>query len=237
MKIIDIINNSNKPELYTKGTSVMWTDEYISKQLLDIHLNKEVDLGSRKEATIKSTVEWILRNVDKSNFNILDLGCGPGLYTELLAEKGYNVTGVDFSKCSIEYAREQALKKKLDIKYVNKNYLELEFKENVFDLVIIIYTDFGVLLPEKREKLLGKISRVLKPGGVFIFDVLNDKNIKNKTSPLNWEAAEKGFWKNEPYLVLSNFFLYEEEKVILYQHNVIDGKNNLNTYRFWTHFF
>ena len=87
MKIMDIIKNTSKPGLYTKGTSVMWTDEYISRQLLDIHLNKEVDLGSRKEETIKSTVEWILENVDKEQLNILDMGCGPGLYTELLAEK------------------------------------------------------------------------------------------------------------------------------------------------------
>ena len=64
MKITDIINNSSKPELYEKGDSVMWTDNHISKQLLNVHLNSEMDLASRKTLTIKSTVEWILGSTD-----------------------------------------------------------------------------------------------------------------------------------------------------------------------------
>ncbi len=39
-----------KPELYTQGTSFMWTDEHISKQLLDVHLNVDTDLASRKKS-------------------------------------------------------------------------------------------------------------------------------------------------------------------------------------------
>ena len=81
------------------------------------------------------------------------------------------------------------------------------------------------------------IKRVLKPNGVFIFDVLNDKNIENKMSPKNWETASKGFWRDEPYLALSGSFVYEEQKVILYQHIVVDTQENLSVYRFWTHFF
>ena len=38
---------------------------------------------------------------------ILDLGCGPGLYAELLAKKGHSITGVDFSENSIQYAIRQ----------------------------------------------------------------------------------------------------------------------------------
>ena len=38
-------------------------------------------------------------------------------------------------------------------------------------------------------------------------------------------------------MLLSNSFLYDEQKVILYQHNVMDEKDNLKTYRFWTHFY
>ncbi|MCP4673075.1 MAG: SAM-dependent methyltransferase, partial [Desulfobacula sp.] len=75
-----IINLSVKPDLYQKGTAVMWTDSYISKQLLKVHLNPEVDLASRKKKTIESTVQWILDKAGKRSLKILDLGCGPGLY-------------------------------------------------------------------------------------------------------------------------------------------------------------
>jgi 2-polyprenyl-3-methyl-5-hydroxy-6-metoxy-1,4-benzoquinol methylase len=237
MKIADIINNSSKPILYEKGTSVMWTDSHISTQLLDVHLNSEIDLASRKTNTIKSTVEWILGSTDLRKLNILDLGCGPGLYSELLAKKGHKVTGVDFSSHSIKYAKKEAEKKNLDIRYLNENYLELELEENSFDLVILIYTDFGVLLPPERDQLLDVIKKVLKPDGIFIFDVLNDNNIESKTSPKSWEVSEQGFWKDTPYLALSDSYFYENEKVILYQHILLDEQENMNVYRFWTHFF
>ena len=237
MKILDIHNNTTKPKLYEKGNAVMWTDKHISQQLLHVHLNSEVDLGSRKPETIDKTLDWILANSENKQLNILDLGCGPGLYSEKLAEKGHNVTGVDFSANSIEYAKKTAKNKKLKINYLQENYLNLDLEENSFDLVILIFTDFGPLLPDEREQLLLNIKRVLKPNGVFIFDVLNDKNIENKISPKNWETASEGFWKNEPYLALSESFVYKENKVVLYQHIVVDTQENLSVYRFWTHFF
>ncbi len=237
MKILDIHNNTIQPKLYEKGNAVMWTDKHISKQLLDVHLNTEVDLGSRKAKTINSTVDWILNQCENKQLNILDLGCGPGLYSEKLAQKGHNVTGVDFSENSIAYAKLEAKKKKLDINYLKENYLNLKLEENSFDLVILIFTDFGPLLPQEREVLLSNIKRVLKPNGTLIFDVLNDKNIENKLSPRGWETGNSGFWKNEPYLALSESFLYEENKVILYQHIIIDQNDNIDIYRFWTHFF
>jgi len=238
MKITEIISQSEKPELYEKGTSFMWTDEHISKQLLNIHLNADIDLGSRKKSTIVKTANWILdTQKEKGKLNILDLGCGPGLYAEIFAEKGHSITGVDISKNSIEYAKKSAKDKKLDAKYVNANYLEINLESGKYDLVVLIYTDLGVLIPSERDKLLKMIYRVLKKGGTFIFDVLKDKDIENKTSPKTWEANNSGFWKESPYLALSESFLYKEEKVILFQHNIIDTVGNIETYRFWTHFF
>ncbi len=150
----------------------MWTNPHISKQLLDIHINPDIDLGSRKKNAIERTVEWILSNCSKEKMNILDLGCGPGLYSEILAEKGHSVTGVDISKTSIEYADQEAEKKNLDIKYFNQSYLDLDF-ENQFDLAILIYTDFGVLNPGERKTILNNVRKALKPEGKFIFDFLN----------------------------------------------------------------
>jgi len=214
----------------------MWTDNHISKQLLDIHLNPDIDLASRRRASIESTVDWILNSVNLEKMNILDLGCGPGLYAELIAKRGHKVTGVDFSKNSIEYARSEALKKNLDIEYVNQNYLEL-CEENKYDLAMMLFTDFGVLTPVARKTLLQNVYRALKPNGTFIFDVLSDKDIELKVGEKSWEMEECGFWKDRPYLVLSDSYYYPKDKVILYQHIVIDDPDNFDVYRFWTHFF
>ena len=235
LKKIDIINQ--KPVLYEKGDSVMWTDEHISKQLLDIHLNPEIDAASRTPDSINDTIEFILECCNKSQMNILDLGCGPGIYSEKLTEKGHNVTGVDFSENSISYAKAQAIKKSLRINYVCKDYLELDY-ESQFDLVILIYTDFGVLLPTERKILLKNIFKSLKPNGTFVFDVLNDRNIKQKfIEQKTWSFENNGFWKPRPYLELTNGFNYSKEKVFLKQHTIIDETERIMNYRFWTHYF
>ncbi len=232
----DLLKYTERPDLYEKGTAVMWTDPYISKQLLHIHLNPDMDLASRKYSTIESTAEWVSSKASTERMKILDLGCGPGLYAELFAREGHEVTGVDFSRSSIDYARMEAGKKELNITYLNQNYLELEVPENHFDLVTLIYTDLGVLLPFERQRLLANIVKALKPGGMLIFDVLNDKNLESKVSPKGWEVAEKGFWREGPYLALSESFFYKNEKVILSQHIVVE-ESNADVYRFWTHFF
>ncbi len=238
MDIPDIISKTKKPNIYEKGTAFMWTDEHISKQLLDIHLNPDIDLGSRKKSTIEKTANWILNTQKgKGKLNIIDLGCGPGLYTEIFAKAGHNVTGIDISNNSIEYAKKSAEDKRLDIKYINSSYLEIDLESNNYDLVVMIYTDFGVLTLNERERLMKMVYRVLIKGGTFIFDVLKDNELENKTSPKTWEANNVGFWKDSPYLALAESFLYPQEKVILFQHNIIDREENIETYRFWTHFF
>ncbi len=238
MNLSDIISTIEKPKIYEKGTAFMWTDEHISKQLLNVHLNPDVDLGSRKKSSIEKTANWILdTQKEKGKLNILDLGCGPGLYTEIFAKSGHNVTGIDISKNSIEYAKKCAIDKELDIAYLNTSYLETDLQSDKYDLIVLIFTDLGVLIPTERESLLEMIFRVLKKGGTFIFDVLKDREIETKTSPKTWEASNNGFWKESPYLALSESFLYQKEKVILFQHNIVDAQENIETYRFWTHFF
>ena len=224
------------PEIYTPGTALMWVDEYISTQLLETHLSQDVELASRKETTISSTVEWILNKVPGDRLNILDLGCGPGLYTEKLAERGHIVTGMDFSSNSIHYAMESASRKKLNISYIQQNYLELDEK-NRYDLILLIFTDFGVLTPDQRKILLNNIYRALKPGGTFLFDVLNENSDMIESESRNWELAGKGFWRNHPYLALTESFYYEKQKVTLNQHIIIDEDGGTETYRFWIHTF
>ena len=236
MELHKIIKAIQKPEVYTKGTALMWTDEYISERLLEVHLNPDIELASRKATTIDNTVGWILDKVPGEGLEILDLGCGPGLYAEKLAEKGHHVSGVDFSANTISHARESASRKKLDISYRCQNYLELE-DENRYDLVMIIFTDFGVLMPEDRKRLLAKVRRALKPGGRFLFDVLNENFPVTEAGSRNWETAEKGFWRSGPHLALTESFYYEEEQVTLTQHVVVDESEVVGVYRFWIHTF
>ena len=214
----------------------MWTDPYISKQLLALHINPDNDIASRSQVKIERITNWILERTNKPQMKILDLGCGPGLYAELLAQKGHSIIGVDYSENSIQYATRQAKEKKLNIEYLKKNYLDLDF-DNQFDLIILIYLDFCVLSPEEREKVLENIYRALKKDGLFICDVVNEKNIDKKTISQSWEVQETGFWKGTPYIALTNGYHYPEAKALANHHIVISEDNTVDTYIFWSNYY
>src|SRR4030066_2239690 len=57
----------------------------------------------------------------------LDIGCGTGTNTVYLAEKGFEVTGVDISPTAIEYAEKKATRAKVQITFKVQNFLELQF--------------------------------------------------------------------------------------------------------------
>lgn len=86
---------------------------FISKQLLYCHINPDNDLASRNPRKIEAVINWILEQTNKPEMEILDLGCGSGLYAEILAQMGHAVTGVDFSENSIAYARNKLLRNSL----------------------------------------------------------------------------------------------------------------------------
>lgn len=230
------IKSASRPPVYTPGSATMWDDEYISKQLLAVHLNPDIDLASRKPATILFTIDWLEKVFLQSGSAILDMGCGPGLYTEPLATRGHRLTGVDISTNSIRYAKESAKQKELDITYRNQDYVDLDDNE-AFDLILMIFTDFGVLVPETRKKVLSNIYKALKPGGVFCFDFLNNSYPLAETGNREWEICNGGFWKREHHLILQEKHYYPEQNVCLNQHVVTDGKRETKIYRFWTHAF
>ena len=227
---------STKPDLYDKGTAEMWTDPYISEKLLELHINPDHDIASRSSAKVKLTTDLILEQAGKPNMHILDLGCGPGLYAEILAQKGHTVTGIDFSQNSIRYATQQAKQKQLNIQYLYKNYLELNF-DGQFDLAIMIYLDFCALLPEDRDKVLQNVYRALKPGGLFICDVVNERNIEKKILPTSWDVERGGFWKSTPYIALNKGYHYPEVRVMANHHVVIGEDDMVDSYIFWSHYF
>ena len=238
MNFTKIMNATQRPGLYDKGSAVMWTDEYISAQLLEIHLNPEVDSASRRPENINLTLEFLGGFLPETHMDILDLGCGPGLYTERLAEEGHRVSGLDFSGRSIACAKERAIEKGMDIDYRCMDYLQMDYKER-FDLVILIYNDFSVLLPEERTLLLEKVYRALKKGGIFVFDVLNDRDADDKfLDDSSWTVSEKdGFWKATPFLELVSMFHYPEQQVYLKQHLIVDQNEETESYRFWIHYY
>ncbi|MGZ9583744.1 class I SAM-dependent methyltransferase [Paenibacillus marinisediminis] len=235
MNILKIIEKTKRPELFEKGSSQMWVDEYISQQMLIAHLDPNIDAASRKPSTINASVEWIKDYIcgNKVEHKILDLGCGPGLYTNRLAKQGFNkVTGVDFSSRSIEYARNQAAELDVEVNYVNHDYLTYHFT-NHFDVALLIYCDFGVLNEYERDTLLHKIYKNLNAGGTFVFDVFTPHKYRNHVDTKTWCSYNSGFWRPTPHLCLDANYWYPEERVHLQQTIVLEDPEDMQIYNIW----
>lgn len=225
-----------KPKLYAPSTAPFWDDEHISKGMLAAHLNPEWDAASRTHVFIDTSVEWISRMLpSRENPQLLDLGCGPGLYTERFCRKGYQVTGVDLSKRSINYARESASKQGLGITYINQNYLELSLQDT-FDIVVLIYCDYGVMSDDNREKILANAYRALKPNGHLILDVFTPLQHKGKSESTTWSYEQEDFWKAEPHLCLESFHRYDDSNTFLDRYIVVTD-TEIDCYNIWDHTF
>jgi 2-polyprenyl-3-methyl-5-hydroxy-6-metoxy-1,4-benzoquinol methylase len=229
------INSRPEPfQFYT--ASDLWTDEYISKQMLSFHLNEDVDLSSRNAKFISCSVEWIACHFNIENKKIADFGCGPGLYTTKLAQRKANITGIDFSKRSIQYAQDIASREGLSIKYVNQNYLELETDDR-FDLIMMIMCDFCALSPSQRKKMLSKFYEILKPDGSVLLDAYSLTAFQEREGAATYELNQlNGFWSPDEYYGFLNTFKYDEEKVVLDKYTIIEANRTRTIYN-WLQYF
>jgi len=147
-----------------------------------------------------------------------------------------DVTGIDFSKRSIQYAREVAIREGLSIHYVNQNYLEYETDDR-FGLVLMIMCDFCVLSPAQRTKMLTKFHTFLEPGGLVLLDVSSLKAFEQREEKALYEAnLLSGFWSADKYYGFANTFKYEREKVVLDKYTIIEAGRTRTIYNWFQHF-
>jgi 2-polyprenyl-6-hydroxyphenyl methylase/3-demethylubiquinone-9 3-methyltransferase len=146
------------------------TDEAISIAANEFIWN-EAGLAAIHNAIAPIIIAWLKQTQIKT---ILDLGCGNGAFTALLASKGFEVTGCDMSKTGIIIAREQYP----NISWCEQNLqnpLPNEYQEK-FDAVISVEVIEHLLLP---RQLIKNANFALKPNGLFIITTPYHGYLKN----------------------------------------------------------
>ena len=118
-----------------------------------------------------SYVISLLREEGIDDGLVLDLGCGTGSLTEILAREGYDMTGIDLSPDMLQIAMEKRMESGRDILYLNKDMREFELYGTV--RAIISICDSMNYLLEKKDlvQTLRLANNYLDPGGIFIFDL------------------------------------------------------------------
>jgi 2-polyprenyl-6-hydroxyphenyl methylase/3-demethylubiquinone-9 3-methyltransferase len=139
-----------------------WRDE-------NNHLSMLVPLTPPRVAYMRDVLENKL-GLDLAGKPTLDIGCGGGLVAEAMTQLGCRVTGVDPSAASLETARAHAAEVCLEIDYRHGGGEDLPCNNASFDIAYCLDVLEHVA---DLDRVIAEVARVLKPGGVFIYDTIN----------------------------------------------------------------
>jgi SAM-dependent methyltransferase len=120
---------------------------------------------------------------------VLDLGCGTGHHVVELAKRGYAVVGYDLSLFQLSLAGEVAKARGQKINFMQGDMREMAF-EDMFDAVFSWNTSFGYFEEEKNLSVLERVFRALKPGGMFLIDVINRDFAASQSPSQNWYEGD-----------------------------------------------
>jgi ubiquinone/menaquinone biosynthesis C-methylase UbiE len=163
----------------------------------------------REEMNNPATLRMVGNVKDK---RLLDLSCGEGYNTRILAKKGARVVGVDFSKEMIKLAKQREKRDRLGIRYYVSDAADLkELESEFFDVV----TCFMALMDiERYEDAISQVARVLKRKGRFVFSITHPcfeygDTVGGKPIIAEWkykEGKENAAERNAGHLEVRKYF-------------------------------
>jgi len=158
---------------------------------------------------------------------VLDIACGEGYGSNLLAKTAKKVVGVDIDGETIKYAKKTY--KSRNLEFIEGSVSTIPIKgKNVFD-VIVSFETIEHVDEEAQKKFLNEVKRLLKPGGIFICSTPN-KELYSDLPDHDNEFHVKEFYKDEFHQFLGQYFsnLKLLGQKIFASSNIWDtaGKNN-----------
>lgn len=218
MDLSTLISASGRLQLSADENKIPWDEPAFSQRMLENHLSQEHDWASRRQTVIEQQVAWIASQLP-TGARVLDLGCGPGLYTRRLAERGFRCTGVDFSPASIEWARQQAQAADLNIDYVHQD-IRTYCPEKTFDFIMITFGELNVFSAPDARAIITRCEKWMKPGGRLLTEVHTFDEVKRQgMAPANWQRYPQGLFLAVPHLLLTE--------------NAWDEENQISSTLFW----
>lgn len=156
----------------------------------------------------------IIQHTEKAD-DVLELACGTGTMALSLEELDcYDITATDGSADMIRIAKEKASHIDSFVDFITMDFLELDF-EKKFDVVFMVFDSLNYLHTEQEIlQLHEQVRKILKPGGVFIYDFTTPRNSR---TAINFLDNEKKTLKNNTRY---------------YRKSTYDAKNRIHTNSF-----
>ena len=224
MKLLDVVHREDGPRPWAEGEKIPWDDPDFSRRMLREHLSQEHDAASRRFKIIDGHVKWIHTHVLKEvPSQILDLGCGPGLYTSRLARLGHRCVGIDFSPASIARAKKEAGKADLQCSYIQRDIRTMDYGHG-YGLVILVFGEFNVFRPAEARGILEKARRALAADGLLLLEPHTFEAVRKMgEQSSSWHSAQRGLFSDEPHVCLQESFWDAESSVAITRYYVIDA--------------
>jgi SAM-dependent methyltransferase len=224
MNLIEVITRQCPPKPWEEGEKIPWNDPDFSDRMLREHLSQDHDAASRRFAAIDRHVDWIHHTLlAGQRTKLLDLGCGPGLYTSRLARLGHECTGIDFSPASIVYAKEQAQAERLSCRYIQGDIRAVDYGTG-YGLVMLIFGEFNVFHPSDAEAILRQACQALDETGMLLLEAHTFAAVQQigKESS-SWYSSESGLFSDRQHLCLSENFWDAENRVTTERYYIVDA--------------
>ena len=172
---------------------------YIYDKLIDQNYEKWADY-----------IEEIFRKNDKNPKLVLDLGCGTGNITNILAKRGYDMIGVDLSPDMLNVARNKAAEDNLDVLYLCQDIREFELYGTVDAIICTLDVLNYITDTQELQHIFALVKNYLNPDGIFIFDINTKYKLETTLGNNNFITEESGVfytWENEYTDGISNQYL------------------------------
>jgi SAM-dependent methyltransferase len=166
----------------------------------------------RNEAEAAAFINTLVAELKpKAGSRILDLGCGKGRHAQQLAQKGFDVIGLDLSEQSILSARAMETE---HLHFFTQD-MRRPYTINYFDYVFSFFTSFGYFETEREDQaVFDSVAKNLKQDGVFVLDFMNAQKVIRTLLPTGEKTAHDFKTKQNVHFTwekrVENGFIYKK---------------------------
>ena len=219
-----IYERPERPTPWATGGNLPWNDPDFSRRMLREHLDESHGAASRVSAERARQIDWLWEKLAlEPGRRLLDITCGPGLYAVELADRGCEVTGVDFGPASIAYAR--GLAERVGVAgrcaFVEQDVRGMAYRGADFDAALFLYGQLAVFTRDEARALLTEIVQSLRPGGRLCVELLDQERV-DRTDSNWWYTDNKGLWGDTPFLHLGERFWYPDQELSVERFQILD---------------
>jgi 2-polyprenyl-3-methyl-5-hydroxy-6-metoxy-1,4-benzoquinol methylase len=170
-----LLNPPDESVIYEDYYQIEFKGEDYNKDSKFPHLKEIFEINKQRTSLLK------VLSKKYNDFNILDIGCGSGLFLKSCKDAGFNCEGVDVSRTAIEFAKSE-----YGLSVNNKSVDDLINENKKYSLITLWHVLEHFIVPVEELK---KIKQLLKPDGILLIEVPNLNSIKFKLSGNKWKGG------------------------------------------------